>query len=162
MFVQYISEYLEALDIERGLSQNTIDAYRRDLASFADFLLSQGVEDFCQIKRTHINYYIKQLHYDKYTATSVTRKIAAIRGWFKWLLANEIIKQDPSLSIELPKLSKRLPKVVSVPDIEKMLSNHLNSIETKILHQIKKFFHFKFFNIYLRSIKRIHTLYYYK
>lgn len=133
MFIQYVSEYLESLEIERGLSQNTIDAYRRDLTSFTDFLQSEGTDEFSQIKRMQINYYIKLLHYDDYTPASVTRKIAAIRGWFRWLLANEIISQDPSLSIELPKLSKRLPKVVSVPDIEKIMSNHLDEIEAVIM-----------------------------
>ncbi len=133
MFIQYISEYLESLKVERGLSQNTIDAYRRDLLAFCEFLNSDGVDELSEIRRVQINYYIKQLHYEKYTATSVTRKIAAIRGWFKWLLANEIIEQDPSLSIELPKLSKRLPKVVSISEIEKILSNHLDTIGAVIV-----------------------------
>ena len=133
MFAQTISEYLESLEVERGLAENTIEAYGRDLSAFCDFLTLQGTENFDGIKRTHINYYIKQLHDENYTPASVTRKIAAIRGWFKWLLANEFIAQDPSLSVELPKLSKRLPKVVSVSEIEKLLSNHLNETESVIM-----------------------------
>lgn len=133
MFHQSIAEYLESLEVERGLSQNTIDAYRRDLTGMCDFLQTEGLEEFEQIKRNHINYYLKQLHDEGYTAASITRKIAAIRGCFRWLLANEIITQDPSLSIELPKLSKRLPKVVSVSDIEAILSNHLDETESVIM-----------------------------
>ncbi len=133
MFIQSVAEYLESLEVERGLSQNTIDAYRRDLTAFSEFLVSQGTEELEETKRTHINYYIKHLHDESYTATSITRKIAAIRGWFKWLLANEHIKQDPSLSIELPKLTKRLPKVVSVAEIEKILSNQLDETEAVIM-----------------------------
>lgn len=133
MFVQNISEYLESLEVERGLAANTIEAYGRDLNAFCEFLISQGAESFDAIKRTHINYYIKALHDENYTATSITRKIAAIRGWFRWLLANEIIKNDPSLSVELPKLSKKLPKVVSVSEIEKILANHLDETESLIM-----------------------------
>lgn len=129
MFVQNIAEYLESLEVERGLSENTIEAYGRDLNAFGEFLVQQGAEVFDEVKRTHINYYIKKLHDENYTATSITRKIAAIRGWFRWLLANEIIAQDPSLSIELPKLSKKLPRVVSAAEIEKILSNHLDETE---------------------------------
>lgn len=133
MFIQFIAQYLESLEVERGLAQNTIDAYRSDLTAFCEFLFSEGAEEFEQIKRTHINYYIKELHEESYTATSITRKIAAIRGWFRWLLAEEIITQDPSLSIELPKLAKRLPKVVSVLDIEKILKNHLDETGAVIM-----------------------------
>ena len=133
MFVQLLSEYLESLEVERGLSENTIEAYGRDLEAFCEFLAGLGIKTFEEIKRTYINRYIKQLHDENYTPASITRKIAAIRGWFRWLLANEVISQDPSLSIELPKLSKRLPKVVSVTEIEKILSNHLNETESVVM-----------------------------
>ncbi len=134
MFIQYIAQYLEYLEAERGLSQNTIDAYRRDLSSFCDFLTEvEKVEDLEKIKRNHINYFIKELHEKNYSPTSVTRKIAAIRGWFRWLFANEIVSNDPSLSIELPKLRKTLPKVVSVSEIEKILASSLSEIETVMM-----------------------------
>lgn len=134
MLVQCIAEYLEYLQAERGLAQNTLDAYRRDLTSFCDFLyVSSGIDDLSNIKRLNINYYIKDLHDKKYTPTSVTRKIAAIRGWFRWLCANEFMSQDPSLGVELPRLSKKLPKVISVSEIEKILKNNLSDIELVIL-----------------------------
>lgn len=134
MLIQYIAEYLEYLQAERGLAQNTIDAYRRDLTAFCDFLYKlASIDDFEKIVRSHINYYIKELHDKNYTPTSVTRKIAAIRGWFRWLSANEIIKNDPSLGVELPRLTKKLPKVMSVAEIESILKNHLTDIEAAVL-----------------------------
>ena len=134
MLIQYIAEYLEYLQAERGLAQNTIDAYRRDIIFFCDFLYKLfEIDEFSKIARNHINYYIKELHDKKYTPTSVTRKIAAIRGWFRWLSANEIVQNDPSLSVELPKLTKKLPKVISVAEIENILKNHLTDIESAVL-----------------------------
>lgn len=134
MLIQYIAEYLEYLQAERGLAQNTIDAYRRDITFFCDFLYKLfEIDEFSKIARNHINYYIKELHDKKYTPTSVTRKIAAIRGWFRWLSANEIVQNDPSLSVELPKLTKKLPKVISVAEIENILKNHLTDIESAVL-----------------------------
>lgn len=134
MLIQYIAEYLEYLQAERGLSQNTIDAYRRDLTAFCDFLYQlDNIDDFCFVKRTHINYFIKELHDKNYSMTSVTRKIAAIRGWFRWLFATEAISQDPSLGVELPKLTKKLPKVMSLTEIEKILTNNLTVVETVML-----------------------------
>lgn len=134
MLIQYIAEYLEYLQAERGLSQNTIDAYRRDLTAFCDYILTlDNIDEFEKIKRSHINYYIKELHDKNYSPTSITRKLAAIRGWFRWLSANEIIKNDPSTGVELPKLTKKLPKVMTVSEIEKILTNHLKDIESVIL-----------------------------
>ena len=134
MLIQYIAEYLEYLQAERGLSQNTIDAYRRDLTAFCDYILTlDNIDEVEKIKRSHINYYIKELHDKNYSPTSITRKLAAIRGWFRWLSANEIIKNDPSTGVELPKLTKKLPKVMTVSEIEKILTNHLKDIESVIL-----------------------------
>ena len=60
MLIQYIAEYLEYLQAERGLAQNTIDAYRRDLTDFCDFLYKlDKIDKKKKIKRVHINYYIK-------------------------------------------------------------------------------------------------------
>ena len=134
MLIQYIADYLEYLEAERGLSQNTIDAYRRDLTSFCEFLYSiESIDNFDRIKRQHINYFIKELHDKNYIPTSVTRKIASIRGWFRWLTANEFITQDPSLGVELPKLTKKLPKVMSIQEIETVLKNNLSDIEISML-----------------------------
>ena len=134
MLIQYIAEYLEYLQAERGLAQNTIDAYRRDLTAFCDFLYKLAdIDDFNKIARLHINYYIKELHDKNYSPTSVTRKIAAIRGWFRWLSANEITPTDPSLGVELPKLAKKLPKVMTVAEIKNILKNHLTDIESAVL-----------------------------
>lgn len=134
MLVQFIAEYLEYLQAERCLSQNTIDAYRRDLTAFCDFLYqSVSVDELSAIQRVYINYFIKDLHDHNYSPTSVTRKIAAIRGWFRWLTANEFINKDPSLGVELPKLSKKLPKVMSVVEIETILKQKLNALNLVIV-----------------------------
>ena len=134
MLIQYIAEYLEYLQAQRGLAQNTIDAYRRDLTAFTEFLYTQNnIETFNLIKRQHINYFIKELHDKGYVPTSITRKIASIRGWFRWLTANEIITQDPSLSVELPKLTKKLPRVMSIQEIETILKNNLTELELAML-----------------------------
>ncbi len=133
MLIQFIAEYLEYLQAERGLAQNTIDAYRRDLFSFCDFLSSmESINELYLIKRVHINCFIKELHDKNYSPTTVTRKIAAIRGWFRWLYSVDIISQDPSIGIELPKLVKKLPKVISVSEIEKILKNNLTDSESII------------------------------
>ena len=133
MNIQTLSQYLEFLEIEKGLSANTIDAYRRDLTDFLDFCVSKGAEELNDIERTHINGYILKLHDEKNTQTSVMRKKASLRGLCKWLCANEICKKNPALTLEQPKIPKKLPKVMTIEEINTILSQDLTKIEKVIL-----------------------------
>lgn len=129
MSIQDLSEYLDFLDVERGLSQNTIDAYRRDLEAFIEFCLAKLSVDEKSINRLMVNTYLRDLHENHYNPTSISRKIASLRGYYKWLSANEKITSNPIDTIEMPKLPQRLPKILSVEDIKKMLAEDLNPLE---------------------------------
>ncbi len=133
MDVQNLSEYLEFLDVEKGLSINTIEAYRRDLSEFISYCEISGIEDMNSVRRTDINTFILKLHDDKLTTTTVVRKIASLRGFFKWLCANEICTSDPTLTLEQPKLPKRLPKVMTVHEIEEILNQNLDELHKVIV-----------------------------
>ncbi len=133
MFIHYIAQYLEYLEIERGLAQNTIEAYRRDLSFFSDFCLLNNIESFDVISRQNINLYLKTLRDKNYSPRTVTRVIASLRGWFVWLCANEIIFHNPTLSIEQPKLIKKLPKVLTMNEISSLLEEHLSLLESALL-----------------------------
>lgn len=133
MSLQILSEYLEYLEVEKGLSQNTLDAYRRDLSAFIDFCASLGAEELTQIQRNNLNSYILDLREKKYSATSVTRKIASLRGFYKWLCANEICVQNPTLTLEQPKIPKKLPKVMTISEIENILREDLTKTQKLIV-----------------------------
>ena len=125
---QVIAQYLEYLELEKGLSQNTIDAYRRDLSDF-----SQGADDIHTIDRNYINSYVRKLREKKLAPSSVIRKIATLRGFFKWATSAEIIDKNPASTLEQPKTPQRLPKVVSLKEIEEMLHNNLTPLEHVIM-----------------------------
>ena len=133
MFVHYISQYLEYIEVERGLSKNTVEAYRNDLMSFSEFLAGQGADSFEKIKRLHFNAYIKNLRDKNFSATSITRQIASIKNWFNWLVANEITDQNPSLILEQPKLPKKLPKVLNLAEIDTLLNEPLSLLDRAVL-----------------------------
>lgn len=126
---QILSEYIEYLDIEKGLSNNTIEAYQRDLNDFLEFINI----DLNEIQRTQINSYIRYLHEKRYSPTSIVRKVASIRGFFKWACANEILSSNPALTMEQPKIPQRLPKVISVQDIEEILNKNLSKLQKVIV-----------------------------
>ena len=94
MDIQFLSEYLEFLEVEKGLSKNTIDAYRNDLTAFFDFCQTRGVSEINKIDRAELNSFIMKLREDKYTPSSVMRKVASLRGFFKWFCANEYGKKN--------------------------------------------------------------------
>ena len=129
MFTNEISEYLEYLQIERGLAQNTIDAYARDLFLFCNFLQECSIDELSKVTKMNINMYIKKLHDDKIAPTSVTRKLASLRGWFLWLIENNYTVTNPILGIKQPKLTRKLPKVLNMNEIQTLLTEKMLPVE---------------------------------
>ena len=127
---QIIGEYLEYLELEKGLSQNTLEAYRRDLESFSDSL---AVEDIKSVDRLMINTYVRTLREKKFAPTSIIRKVASIRGFFKWVTSVGILEKNPASTLEQPKVPQRLPKVITVKDVEDMLHSNLTPLEHVIM-----------------------------
>ena len=127
---EIISQYLEYLEVEKGLAQNTIDAYRRDLYSFVEGI---NLEALADIDRMQINSYIRTLKERKLAPTSVIRKVASLRGFFKWATSMNIIEKKPASNLEQPKEPQRLPKVISLKEIEEILHSDLNPLQELII-----------------------------
>ena len=127
---QTIGEYLEYLELEKGLSQNTLDAYRRDLENFSD---STGINDISSVDRLIINSYIRELKEKKYAPTSVIRKVASLRGFFKWAASVGILDKNPASTLEQPKVPQRLPKVITVKEVEELLHNNLTPLQHVVM-----------------------------
>jgi len=125
---EIISQYLEYLELEKGLSQNTIDAYRRDLYAFAE-----GVAGIETLDRNNINNYIRSLKEKDYAPTSIIRKVASLRGFFKWATSMNILEKNPASTLEQPKVPQRLPKVISLKEIEEMLHSDLTPLQAVIM-----------------------------
>lgn len=158
MDIQLLSEYLEYIEVEKGLSLNTVDAYRRDLTEFIDFCALNGAGDIVDINRNHLNSYILSLREGNLNPRSVVRKIASLRGFFKWLCANEYILNNPTLTLEQPKLPKKLPKIISVDEITEILNFDLNKEEALIVEllygcglRVSELVNLKLSNIDLKS-----------
>lgn len=124
--LQILSTYLEYLELEKGLSINSVDAYRRDLLGFMEFLQSK---EFTDITRRDISSYIRKLKDDKFAQTSIIRKIASLRGFFKWACVSGVTVSNPTLALEQPKLAKKLPRVLNISEIETLLNEKLTLTE---------------------------------
>jgi len=131
-----IAEYLEFLEVERGLSQNTLEAYKGDLYQFLQFLEEQCITEYNGIKRVHMNMYLKFLKENNLAPASLSRKIASLKGFFTWLNSMQKLDYNPTLSIEQPKLSQRLPKVLSTEEVTIILKSKLSKRDRAIIEVI--------------------------
>lgn len=119
---QIIEEYLAHLSIERGASPNTLSAYRRDLSDYAVHLENRGVSDLGEVARNDVTAFITLLHERGLAPGSVERKVAAIKGFHKFLVREGITDNHPTARLPLPKVPERLPDVISIDDAERLLS----------------------------------------
>lgn len=111
-----IEDYIKYITLERQLSINTIDGYKKDLIDFFSFLN----KDYKNIKRVDITNYIEYLS-SKLNSKSVNRHIVSIRNYFKFLLRNGYIKENPCDDIVGLKMPKTMPHILSIEDIDKLL-----------------------------------------
>ena len=117
-FLTYLPIYLDYLAIEKGLAKNSLAAYATDLKHFGHYLDGRELE---QVERIHIIRYFQSLRSAGISARSVARALAAIRGLFRFLVAERHLKNDPTENIENPKLWTTLPKSLLASEVEALL-----------------------------------------
>ena len=125
-----ISQYLEYLELEKGLSSNTIDAYRRDLYDFIEISNEKNLDI---LARGSINSYILSLKERRLAPTSIIRKVASLRGFFKWATAMNIFDKNPASTLEQPKIPQRLPKVISLKEVDEILNSNLTPMQKLVI-----------------------------
>lgn len=120
-----VQEFLRFLEVEKRYADNTIAAYQNDLNQFFQHVLKddQGTkpESWVDIKKDTITDYVGHLKDSGYTSSTVARKVAAIKSFFHFLMAEGKIKDDPTFSLDSPKVKKRLPKAISPGEIDRLL-----------------------------------------
>jgi integrase/recombinase XerD len=117
-----VESFLRQLAIERGLAKNTVSAYRRDLRAYLVFLEQSQTASFADVSEQAVANYAQSLVQVRGLASSsVARMLAAVRGLHKYLLSENQVSQDVAASVKPPKSSRRLPKAISVAEVERLL-----------------------------------------
>ncbi|MCF5450050.1 site-specific tyrosine recombinase XerD, partial [Pseudomonas syringae] len=116
-----IDRFLDALWLEKGLSDNTRDAYRSDLALFNGWLQERNV-DLISAGREVILDHLAWRVDNAYKPRSTARFLSGARGFYRYLLREKLIAVDPTLQIDMPQLGKPLPKSLSEADVEALLA----------------------------------------
>lgn len=116
-----IDHFMQFLSVEKGLAANTLESYQRDLFAYTDFLKNQGVSEIGASNRSHIVSYLVTLQKKGRATATLSRNLASIRAFYQFLVRDRHLEHDPSVHLETPKIEKRLPKVLSLEEVETLL-----------------------------------------
>jgi integrase/recombinase XerD len=117
-----VAEYLGYLSVERGASPHTIAAYGRDLADYVAFLASRGVGEPDRVTRDDVTAFIAELRARGLAPSTIERRVAALKGFHKFLVRESITENHPTARLPLPKVPERLPQTLSIGDLDRLLS----------------------------------------
>lgn len=116
-----IERFIHYLAVERGLAQNTLDSYQRDLNNYVEFLKRSHIRDLNQTRRANIIAYLADLQRKGRATSTISRNLASLRSFYGFLIRDGLIDSDPTTNLESPKIEKRLPKVLTVQEVEALL-----------------------------------------
>jgi integrase/recombinase XerD len=116
-----IGEFIDYLGSERGLALNTLESYGRDLRQYSVYLEKDGVVAFERASRGTVVAYLLALQKQGKSTATVARRLAALKAFYQFLVRQRYIDRDPTANVESPKLQKKLPRVLSVGEVEKLL-----------------------------------------
>jgi len=121
-----VQSFLNFLEVEKKYTDNTIAAYQNDLNQFYQYLQAdketKKPESWAGVKKETVVSYIEGLKKSgEYASSTVARKVAATKSFFHFLVAEGDIKEDPTYTLDSPKVKKRLPKAMTPPEVERLL-----------------------------------------
>jgi len=120
---EYVDQYLAFLLVEKGLSKNTLAAYSADLAGYLGFLEQQGISRVSEDDMAVVLKYLIDMRDQGLNKRSRARHLVALRGFYKYLTQEKIIRANPVTVVDMPKIGFRLPDVLSVPEVTALVES---------------------------------------
>lgn len=118
----HIERFLDSLWMERGLSDNTLAAYRNDLMQFAHWLVERGIPHLFAVERDHLSDYLALRSEQQRSPRSNARSLSSLRRFYSWARRERLIDEDPTRLLAAPKLGRPLPDTLSEADVDKLLA----------------------------------------
>ncbi len=117
-----IGEFISYLGVERGLAANTLESYGRDLRQYSDYLRSKTrLVSLQDATRANVISYLLQMEKQGRSPATIARRLAALKSFYQFLVREKVMERDPTANLESPKLDRRLPKVLTVREVETLL-----------------------------------------
>jgi integrase/recombinase XerD len=126
-----LAAFSDYLTVEKGLARLTVTAYQRDLLQFAEHL-ERGKRTLAKARRNDVREFLERLLTNEVDGRSVARKLSALRHFYRYLLLDRIIEEDPTLNVETPKQWKVLPKALSRPEAEQVMKAERPVADSKL------------------------------
>ncbi|SKC72446.1 site-specific tyrosine recombinase XerD [Maledivibacter halophilus] len=117
-----VENFVTYLKDEKKLSSNTLESYGRDLRQFGEFLKERNRLSYTDVNKTTIITYLLYLQKKGRATSTISRNLASIRALYQYLLNNGIIENDPTINLESPKSEKKLPCVLSLSEVERLIN----------------------------------------
>lgn len=130
---EQIQQFLEYIVEEKGYTSNTLAAYRNDLSQFTDYVRGKGSSWEEVDHDTIMDYIMAMKGQQEYASSTVARKVAAIKSFFHYLVDRGILEDDPTATLDSPKVRKRLPKAIPTQDLEQLLAEPAGDDTAKAL-----------------------------
>lgn len=119
---KFLEAFIYHLSVERGLAANTLVSYRTDLKAYIAFCRKYGLVTMEQAGKDAIMSYLFQLQLDGRSPATISRHLAAIKSYYRFALNEGVVGEDPSQELESPKPPQRLPRVLSMEEVDLLLS----------------------------------------
>ena len=120
--MRYLEEYLKYLKYQKNYSIETIDSYEEDLVEFLDFLSSENLE-LLDVKYDDVRFFLMELDKKHNKASTVSRKLSSLRGFYKFLMNNDYVSINPFSLIKTPRKEKKLPRFFYYNELEEMFNS---------------------------------------
>lgn len=124
---ELIEKYINYVLFERRLSKNTASSYKNDLDKFMLYLKDNSINSFKKAEKRDITNYLEYLDNNHITTSSIARKLTTIKNFYTYLEKTEIVKKNITEGIDRPKLRKKLPEVLTIEEVDKLLDINLNT-----------------------------------
>lgn len=115
-----ISNFLEFMQNDKKVSENTLQSYRRDILQYQDYIEKKDLTLY-NVEKTNVSKYLDNMKKEGKKSSTISRSLASIRAFYQYLLRNKQVKIDPTEGIQSPKIDKRVPTVLSSQEVELLL-----------------------------------------
>ena len=124
---EQIEEFITHLRTVKNTPENTVLAYRRDLIKLSDYLDKRGITDACNVTEDGLREYTNGLSEENYATASVIRQFTSIKAFFRYLVDNGDVSENPAENLKAPKAEKKEPRILSSLEIESLLAQDFGS-----------------------------------
>lgn len=122
MSEKIVGDYLEYIKNEKKLTENTLEAYIRDIMQFKEYLKENKITSFKETTKTTVITYLMSLQKKGKSTSTISRNLASIRCFFQFLLSKRIIDEDPTMNLKSPKCEKKIPSILTIDEVNLLLS----------------------------------------